>query len=204
MRTRSVGCTRSMRWMKRWTAYLLALFFASALWAAAAADVIYVYDDVGRLTGVIDAAGDSAGYRYDAAGDLVGIQRRAPGGPAITSFAPATGGIGAAVTVSGSGFGAGAGDNKVTFNGVPAVVTSSTATRLVATVPVGAATGPLTVTTPAASARSGGVFTVTAPDLAPTALTAPATVSPRQPIAVSWTVANRGAGSATPRWNDVV
>ena len=166
--------------------------------------MIYIYDDVGRLTDVIDAAGDSAGYRYDAAGNLVGIQRAAPGGPAITSFTPATGGIGAAVTISGTGFGAGAGDNKVTFNGIPAVVTSSTATRLVATVPVGAATGPLTVTTPAASVRSGGVFTVTAPDLVPTALTAPAAVSPRQPITVSWTVTNRGTGSAVPRWNDVV
>lgn len=202
--TRSMRCTRSVRRMKHWTSPLLALFFASTLGTAAAADVIYVYDDVGRLTGVIDAAGDSAGYRYDAAGNLVGIQRAAPGGPAITSFTPATGGIGAAVTISGTGFGAGAGDNKVTFNGVPAVVTSSTATRLVATVPVGAATGPLTVTTPAASVRSGGVFTVTAPDLAPTALTAPATVSPRQPIAVSWTVTNRGTGSAVPRWNDFV
>ena len=204
MSTRSMGCTRPMRWTKRWTAPLLALFFASALGSPAAADVIYVYDDVGRLTAVIDAAGDSAGYRYDAAGNLVGIQRAAPGGPAITSFTPAAGGIGAAVTISGTGFGAGAGDNKITFNGVPAIVTSSTATRLVARVPVGAATGPLTVTTPAASARSGTVFTVTAPDLAPTALTAPATVSPRQPIAVSWTVTNRGTGSALPRWNDFV
>ena len=212
MSTRSMGCTRSTRctkrcpkrWMTRWTSPLLALVFAPALWTPAAADVIYIYDDVGRLTGVIDAAGDSAGYRYDAAGNLVGIQRAAPGGPAITSFTPATGGIGAAVTISGTGFGAGAGDNKVTFNGVPAVVTSSTATRLVATVPVGAATGPLTVTTPAASVRSGGVFTVTAPDLAPTALTAPTAVSPRQPIAVSWTVTNRGTGAAVPRWEDVV
>ena len=107
--------------LKRWTSPLLALVFALALWPPAAADVIYIYDDVGRLTGVIDAAGDSAGYRYDAAGNLVGIQRAAPGGPAITSFTPATGGIGAAVTISGTGFGAGAGDNKVTFNGVPAV-----------------------------------------------------------------------------------
>ena len=208
MSARSMGQTRSMRcpkrWMKRWTLLLLALVFAPALWTPAAADVIYIYDDVGRLTGVIDAAGDSAGYRYDAVGNLVGIQRAAPGGPAITSFTPATGGIGAAVTISGTGFGAGAGDNKVTFNGVPAVVTSSTATRLVATVPVGAATGPLTVTTPAASVRSGGVFTVTAPDLVPTALTAPAVVSPRQPITVSWTVTNRGTGPAVPRWNDVV
>ena len=48
------------------------------------------------------------------------------------------------------------------------------------------------------------MFTVTAPDLAPTALTAPAVVSPRQPITVSWTVANRGTGPAVPRWKDVV
>ena len=208
MSTRSMGCTRSMRCLKhglkRWTSSLLALVVASALWTPAAADVIYVYDDVGRLTGVIDAAGDSAAYRYDAAGNLVGIQRAAPGGPAITSFTPTTGGIGAAVTISGTGFGAGVGDNKVTFNGIPAVLTSSTATRLVATVPVGAATGPLTVTTPAASVRSGGVFTVTAPDLVPTALTAPVVVSPRQPITVSWTVTNRGTASAVPRWKDVV
>jgi YD repeat-containing protein len=189
--------------LKRWTSPL-ALVFAAALGSPAAGDVIYIYDDVGRLTGVIDAAGDSAGYRYDAAGNLVGIQRTAPDGPAITSFTPATGGIGATVTISGTGFLAGAGDTQVTFNGVPAIITSSTPTRLVATVPAGAETGPLTVTTSAASARSGGVFTVTAPDLAPTALTAPATVSPRQPIAVSWTVANRGTGSAAPRWNDVV
>ena len=60
------------------------------------------------------------------------------------------------------------------------------------------------LTTPAASVRSGGVFTVTAPDLVPTALTAPTAVSPRQPITVSWTVTNRGTGSAVPRWNDVV
>jgi YD repeat-containing protein len=208
MSTRSTGWARSTRSTKRcpkrWTSPLLALVFAAALWTPAAADVIYIYDDVGRLTGVIDAAGDSAGYRYDAVGNLVGIQRAAPGGPAITSFTPATGGIGAAVTISGTGFGAGAGDNKVTFNGVPAVLTSSTATRIVATVPVGAATGPLTVTTPAASVRSGGVFTVTAPDLVPTALTAPTVVSPRQPITVSWTVTNRGTGSAVPRWNDFV
>jgi len=189
---------------KRWMSLLLGLVFAPALWTPAAADVIYIYDDVGRLTGVIDAAGDSAGYRYDAVGNLVGIQRAAPGGPAITSFTPASGAIGATVTISGTGFGAGAGDNKVTFNGMPAVLTSSTATRLVATVPVGAATGPLTVTTPAASVRSGGVFTVTAPDLAPTALTAPTVVSPRQPISVSWTVTNRGTGAAVPRWNDVI
>jgi YD repeat-containing protein len=130
--------------------------FASPL-DAAAADVIYIYDDVGRLTGVIDAAGDSAGYRYDAAGNLVGIQRAAPGGPAITSFTPATGGIGASVTISGTGFGAGAGDNKVTFNGVPAShsSTASAASRC--------RSGPRRTadSDDARGVGAGGVFTVT-------------------------------------------
>ena len=203
MSTRSMG-RRSKQCTKRWTSPLLALVFAPALWTPAAADVIYIYDDVGRLTGVIDAAGDSAGYRYDAAGNLVGIQRAAPGGPAITGFTPATGGVGAAVTISGTGFGAGAGDNKVTFNGVPAVAHLEHGDAARRDGACRGGDGPLTVTTPAASVRSGGVFTVTAPDLAPTALTAPTAVSPRQPIAVSWTVTNRGTGAAVPRWNDVV
>ena len=60
MSTRSMGCTRSMRslkhYLKRWTSPLFALAFASALWTPADADVIYIYDDVGRLTNVIDAA----------------------------------------------------------------------------------------------------------------------------------------------------
>ena|GEM_PF-1257501 len=45
---------------------------------------------------------------------------------------------------------------------------------------------------------------VTAPDLVPTAFTAPATASTQQPIAVSWTVKNQGTGDALPTWNDDV
>jgi YD repeat-containing protein len=190
--------TRSWRWlaMAAWLALLLA--------AHARADVLYLYDDAGRLTGVIDETSASAGYRYDASGNVIAVVRSGAGGPAITSFAPASGGSGAAVTINGTGFAALAADNRVTFNGVPAMITSSATTRIVAKVPVGAASGPLTVTSQAVSARSAASFTVTAPNLVPTALTAPGTVSPRQPIAVSWTVANRGTGAAAPRWSDVV
>lgn len=188
--------------MWRWLA--MAAWLALSLPGHASADVLYLYDDAGRLTGVIDESGASAGYRYDASGNVIALVRSGVGGPAITSFTPASGGIGAAVTINGTGFSALAADNRVTFNGVPATITSSTATRIVAKVPVGAASGPLTVTAQAVSARSATPFTVTTPDLVPTALTAPATASPRQPISVSWTVANRGNGAAAPRWSDVV
>ena len=171
---------------------------------SARADVFYVYDDAGRLIGAIDSAGDSATYRYDAVGNLLGIARGGAGGPAITSFTPTSGGPGTAVTVSGAGYAGAPSDNVLTFGGVRATVTSSTPTRLTVTVPTGAATGPLTVTTPAGSARSSGVFAVTAADLAPTALRAPATAGAQQPITVSWTVTNRGTGAAKVGWRDLV
>ena len=202
----SIVSIRLVKWM---TYFLLACVAIIGLHrllpsAAAAAEIIYVYDAVGRLIGAIDTAGDSAGYRYDAAGNLVGIVRDATGGPVITTISPMSGSVGTAVTISGTGFGATSGGNTVTFNGIPAVLTSSAATRLVATVPAGATSGPVTVTTDAGSARSSAVFTVTAPDLLPTALTAPATVSPRQKVTASWTVANRGTGAAKAPWRDVV
>jgi YD repeat-containing protein len=201
----------SIAWMRRvkWTTYLLAClavvgFHRLAPGPAAAAEIIYVYDDVGQLIGVIDAAGESAGYRYDEVGNLIGVVRGATGGPAITAIAPVSGAPGIAVTISGSGFGATSADNTVTFNGVRTVVTSATATRLVATVPAGAATGPVTVTTIAGSARSSAAFTVTVADLVPTALTAPATASPRQKLTASWSVANRGTGPAKAPWRDAI
>jgi len=171
---------------------------------AARADVIYVYDDVGRLRGVVDSSGDSATYRYDAVGNLTAIVRRSAGGPAITSVAPTTGGFAATVTISGTGFGAAPDDNLVTFNGVPASVSSSTATRVVARVPEGATTGPVTLTTSGGTARSRTAFTVAAPDLVPTAFTAPGRGGTGLSISVSWTVANQGAGPTTGAWNDVV
>jgi uncharacterized repeat protein (TIGR01451 family) len=64
--------------------------------------------------------------------------------PRIESFAPGVGGPGTSVAIIGANF---TGATTVTFNGTPAAFTVLAADRITATVPPGAATGPLTVTT---------------------------------------------------------
>jgi hypothetical protein len=66
--------------------------------------------------------------------------------PIITSFSPASGPVGTTVTIVGDHFSITPSDNIVTFNGVSAVVTSSTETVIITTVPVGATTGPIAIT----------------------------------------------------------
>ena len=78
--------------------------------------------------------------------------------PTITSFTPTTGGIGTPVTITGTGF---TGVFSVKFNGVSAGFTILTDTHLTATVPNGATTGLVSVTTASGTATSIAVFLVT-------------------------------------------
>src|SRR5438046_255433 len=78
--------------------------------------------------------------------------------PTITSFTPTSGPVGTLVTISGTNF---TGATTVTFNGVSASFTVTSATTIQATVPTGATTGPLRVTTPGGTATSTNNFTVT-------------------------------------------
>lgn len=81
-----------------------------------------------------------------------------PSAPAISSFSPANGLVGAAVTILGTNF---TDASVVKFNGTeannPDVQTTS---RIVAEVPAGATTGKINVTTDAGSATSANNFTV--------------------------------------------
>ena len=78
--------------------------------------------------------------------------------PTIVSFAPATGYVGSVVMLTGTNF---TGASQVTFNGVAAVsFTVNSATHITATVPAGATTGPVGVTTAVSTATSGSSFTV--------------------------------------------
>ena len=65
--------------------------------------------------------------------------------PTITSFTPTSGKVGTSVTITGTNL---TGVTSVKFNGITATFTPSTATTVTATVPAGATTGKITVTTP--------------------------------------------------------
>jgi uncharacterized repeat protein (TIGR03803 family) len=79
--------------------------------------------------------------------------------PHIKSFNPTSGKVGTAVVISGTTF---TGTTKVTFGGVQATsFTVNSDTQVTATVPTGAVTGKITITTPSGTAVSAGVFTVT-------------------------------------------
>ena len=65
--------------------------------------------------------------------------------PIITSFAPASGPIGAAITLTGSNFNADTASNIVFFGATRAAVTSASSTSLTVLVPVGATYQPITV-----------------------------------------------------------
>jgi hypothetical protein len=77
--------------------------------------------------------------------------------PTITSFTPGSGPVGTSVTITGTNF---TGATSVAFNGTAAAFTVNSATSISTTVPAGASTGTITVTTPGGTATSATSFTV--------------------------------------------
>lgn len=88
------------------------------------------------------------------------VDPQQPAPPKITSFTPASGPAGTPVTINGSNFDA---EGAVRFNGVAAGFSSPSPTLIQATVPAGAATGPITVITGTGTATSATSFVVTTP-----------------------------------------
>jgi YD repeat-containing protein len=125
-----------------------------------AGPISYVYDELGRLVSVVDSTGDMASFSYDAVGNLLSIQRQSSTLVSVTEFSPNSGWIGATVRIYGTGFSSTPGQNVVKFNGVTAAVTSANSTEIVASVPSGATTGPISVDAPGGSASSITNFTV--------------------------------------------
>src|SRR2546427_5707896 len=99
-----------------------------------------------------DAAGNLSGYSITASATTLA------GAPTITSFTPSSGPVGTSVTIGGTSF---TGATAVRFNGVSTSFTVISDTAIQATVPTGATTGPLSVTTPGGTATSPNNFTVT-------------------------------------------
>jgi hypothetical protein len=83
--------------------------------------------------------------------------------PVLSSFAPTSGSPGTVVTLTGQNL---AGAIQVSFNGVAAAsYTVVSATQLTATMPSGASSGPIRVTTPGGTGASNNYFSVTGPML---------------------------------------
>jgi LmbE family N-acetylglucosaminyl deacetylase len=86
--------------------------------------------------------------------------------PTISSFSPTSGPVGTSVTINGSGF---SGASSVKFKNVAATFFSvGSDSQITATVPSGASTGKISVTTAGGTATSASSFTVTLAAGAPT------------------------------------
>ena len=77
--------------------------------------------------------------------------------PALSSFSPTSGKAGTIVTISGSAF---TGATSVTFNGAAAPFSVTAYSQITATVPAGATTGPIAVTTVGGTGESQASFSV--------------------------------------------
>jgi uncharacterized protein (TIGR03437 family) len=97
---------------------------------------------------------------------LVEYSTGAPLPPSISLFSPTSGLAGASVTITGANFG---GASSVKFNGASATTfTVNSVTQITATVPTGATTGKISVTTGGGTATSAADFIVTTSPSAPT------------------------------------
>ncbi|MFN8061346.1 MAG: DUF6605 domain-containing protein [Vicinamibacterales bacterium] len=97
------------------------------------------------------------------------VDPTAPDPPTVTGFTPASGAVGATVTLSGTNF---TGATLVRFNTTDQpTFTVVNATTIAAAVPAGATTGPIQVVTPGGTATSASSFTVTAVTATPSSVT---------------------------------
>jgi hypothetical protein len=120
--------------------------------------VAYFYDALNRLKVVVDLTGQAAVYQYDAVGNLLAIARPSSSQLSIFSFDPKTAPGGTSITISGASFDPNQSGDVVKFNGLGAIVSAASATEIVATVPLGVACGPITVTTSTSTATSDDNF----------------------------------------------
>ena len=129
--------------------------------ALTAGDSIYL-----KVNGAQDLAGngpDASTSYYTVSSGQTALE------PSITGFDPINAVVGTHVAISGSNFDYIAANNTVKFNGVVATVISATETQLIAIVPTGATTGPITVSTHVGTATTASQFIVGTRDtVAPT------------------------------------
>lgn len=176
---------------------ILSLLLLAALlvaFSAKAATTQYYYDDLGRVVQAISTDGSVQQYQYDTNGNVLVVNRVNATTLTISGLAPLVGRVGANVTISGAGFSATPGNNVVKFGAVTATVVSATPSSIVATVPVGAVTGPVSVTVGGNTATSAMSYVVRYPAISSFA---PLAVLPGNQVTLSGNNLNLVPGSTT-------
>ena len=155
-----------------------------------------------HVSGVV-AAGNVVEYTYDAAGNITKMERPVTSGFGITSIDPASGPVGATITIYGYGFSATPANNTVKFNGVAATVSASAAGSISTTVPSGATTGSVTVTVAGSTATSLQDFVVTTPGAPVITSFTPGSGVSGTVVSVSGSAFAAAGGSMTVKLNGV-
>ncbi len=133
---------------------------ASATVSAATPTKLSVQVPAGATTGLISVMSPNG----SAASVVPFLVAAAASFPTVSSFSPTSGVIGTSVTVTGSGFGAAPSANSVTLNTRPVSLTSASTTSLTFTVPEGATSGWIDVSTVVGTASTNSSFIVLPPN----------------------------------------
>lgn len=128
--------------------------------ASGSSNLEYIYDDAGKLVATKEQGIIKNIYNYDLTGNLLSITSPQVSTPAIIDFSPRTGPPGTQVVVRGINFGSVSGQITVSFNNTNAPVVSVSDTNIITTVPLGATTGQISVSTASGTATSGSPFIV--------------------------------------------
>jgi len=172
------------------TAGLLSIILMTGLPAGAqqGGTSTFVYDDDGRLHAVLSPLGEAAIYEYDAGGNFTAIRRLTPNDLELLSFTPREGPVGTRVSIFGTGFNQGV--SSVAFNGLTAQIVTTSLVSVVAIVPQGATTGPISVVTPRGTVSTTTPFVVRGIQLSPETVTLPASNSVKFDLTISGTPTN--------------
>ena len=130
-----------------WTKYTISCSTASDI-AVGASDRLYLWMGVNLTAG---STSKTFGAELGVEGTLNGnydsyLTTTLPLAPTIYSLTPNTASAGATVTIAGTNFGPLQAGSTVSFNGLPAVITSWSANGIVTTAPASVTTGPVVVT----------------------------------------------------------